>query len=181
MRGRTALVTSLVLGALLVGLVLVLATRDPATTRVAKSRLVGKPAPPIVGESVMDGEAFDLQDHRGRFVLVNFFATWCTPCIEEHDDLVRFANTHAVADDARVVSVVYSDTKEDVRRFFEQRGGDWPVVPDDDGSIATSYAVIRVPESYLVGPDGTVVLKIIGGIRADQLEELFAEAAARYR
>jgi cytochrome c biogenesis protein CcmG/thiol:disulfide interchange protein DsbE len=181
MRGRTALVTSLVLGALLVGLVLVLATREPATTRVAKSRLVGKAAPAITGSSVTGGGSFDLADHRGRFVLVNFFATWCTPCIEEHDDLVQFADTHAAAGDASVVSVVYSDTTDDVRRFFEQRGGDWPVVADDDGSVATSYAVIRVPESYLVGPDGRVVLKITGGIKADQLEELYAEAVARYR
>lgn len=181
MRSRTALVTSAVLAVLLVGLVVVLATREPATTRVAKSRLVGREAPAISGESVLDGESFDLRDHRGRFVLVNFFATWCTPCIEEHDDLVRFSEVHQEAGDARVVSVVYSDKQDDVRRFFEQRGGDWPVVGDPDGAAATSYAVIRVPESYLVGPDGRVLVKIIGGIEYEQLEELFADVAARYR
>jgi cytochrome c biogenesis protein CcmG/thiol:disulfide interchange protein DsbE len=99
-----------------------------------------------------DGEAFDLADERGRFTLVNFFATWCVPCVEEHDDLVRFANTHAIADDARVVSVVFSDRPGDVERFFE---------------------------SYLVAPDGRVVLKLLGGVRFDRLEELFAEASTR--
>ena len=176
---RTALVTSVVLGVLLVGLVLVLATRDPASTRVAKSRLLGRPAPAIVGDSVVSGDRFDIADQRGRFVLVNFFATWCTPCVEEHDDLVRFANTHAVADDARVVSVVFSDDPRDVERFFEQRGGDWPVLADQDGSIATSYGVTGVPESYLVAPDGRVVLKLLGGVRHDRLEELFTEASRR--
>ena len=176
MRSRTALVTSVVLGVLLVGLVVVLATREPATTRVAKSRLLGREAPAIVGESVTTGDRFDIAGERGRFVLVNFFATWCVPCVEEHDDLVRFANTHAVADDARVVSVVFSDDPRDVERFFDERGGDWPVLGDEDGSIATSYGVTGVPESYLVAPDGRVVLKLLGGVRYDELERLFQEA-----
>ena len=174
---RTALVTSIVLGVVLLGLVLVLATREPATTRVAKSRLVGRPAPAIVGDSVVGGDRFDLDAGRGRFVLVNFFATWCGPCVEEHDDLVRFANTHAVADDARVVSVVFSDTPENIEDFFDENGGDWPVLADRDGSIATSYGVTGVPESYLVAPDGRVVLKLLGGVRYDELERLFVEAS----
>lgn len=179
MRGRTALVTSIVLGVLLVGLVAVLATREPATTRVAKSRLLGLQAPALVGQSMTTGDRFDLGDERGRFVLVNFFAAWCVPCVEEHDDLVRFANTHAVADDARVVSVVFNDTPENVKAFFDERGGDWPVLADQDGSIAVSYGVTGVPESYLVAPDGRVVLKLLGGVRYDELERLFQEASGR--
>ncbi len=179
MRGRTALVTSAVLGVLLVGLVVILATREPATTRVAKSRLLGREAPAIVGDSVVGGDRFDIADARGRFVLVNFFAAWCGPCVEEHDDLVRFANTHAVADDARVVSVVFNDTPSNVERFFDERGGDWPVLTDGDGSIAVAYGVTGVPESYLVAPDGRVVLKLLGGVRYDELERLFVEASGR--
>ena len=155
------------LAVLLAGLVVVLATRDPATTRVAKSPLVGRPAPVAGG--------LDLADHEGRFVLVNFFATWCDPCRREHDDLLRFANAHEVAGDADLVSVVFSDEFEEVEAFFDEHGGDWPVFDDDDGAIATAWGVSGVPESYLVAPDGTVVAKLIGGVRYDQLEEFFAE------
>lgn len=175
---RTALVTSIVLGALLVGLIVVLATRDPATTRVAKSRLLGRDAPAIVGDSIVTGDPFSLADERGRFVLVNFFATWCTPCIEEHDDLVAFSNAHAIAGDASVVSVIFSDDPDNVEAFFEENGGDWPIVLDTDGRIATDWGVARVPESYLVAPNGQVRAKIVGGIEASRLEQLLAEAKA---
>ena len=155
------------LAVLLAGLVLVLATRDSATTRMAKSPLVGRLAP-AAGE-------LDLAEHEGRFVLLNFFATWCVPCRAEHDDLVRFANAHAVTGDADVVSVVFSDKPEEVQKFFARNGGDWPVFEDEDGAIATAWGVSGVPESYLVAPDGTVVAKLIGGVRYDRLEEFFAE------
>jgi cytochrome c biogenesis protein CcmG, thiol:disulfide interchange protein DsbE len=180
MRGRTALVTSVALAVLLAGFVLVLATRDPATTRVAKSRLLGRPAPAVVGPSMLGGAPFDLAAEQGRFVLVNFFATWCIPCIEEHDDLVAFSEAHDEAGDATVVSIVFSDEASEVERFFARRGGDWPVLDDADGSIATAFGVTGVPESYLVAPDGRVVLKLVGGIRFAELEELFAGAVERW-
>lgn len=147
--------------AVLVG---ILFTRQPATQRLVKSPLVGKLAPEV--------ETFDVDQYRGRFVLVNFFATWCIPCKEEHDDLVRFAAAHP--DDGRVVSVVFSDDPDDVEAFFERRGGDWPILRDEDGAIATAWGVARVPESYLVAPSGRVVGKITGGVTFDFLEEQLA-------
>ena len=85
----------------------------------------------------------------------------------------------AHADEARVVSVVFDDEPDEVEAFFQRRGGDWPVLRDEDGSVAVSYGVTGVPESYLVAPDGRVVLKLIGGVRYERLEELFAQAAGR--
>ena len=166
MRSRVALISAVVLAVLLGAFVFVLATADPSTTRLAETPLLGKQAPAL-GEEVAAGE--------GRWTLVNFFATWCIPCVEEHDDLVAFSNTHAVAGDAEVVSVVFSDDPDDVEAFFDEHGGDWPVFEDDDGAIATAWGVSGVPESYLVAPDGTVVAKLIGGVRYGRLEELFAE------
>ena len=85
-------------------------------------------------------------------MLVNFFATWCVPCQREHDELAAFDDRHDAAGDAVVVSVVFDDTTEDARDFFEEEGGDWPVVVGDQGDIALDYGVIEVPESYLVEP-----------------------------
>ena len=74
-RGRTALVVSVVVAVLAIAFVVVLATRDPATDRKADSALVGQAAPPVAGRT-LDGGSFDLDDHQGRWVVVNFFATW---------------------------------------------------------------------------------------------------------
>jgi cytochrome c biogenesis protein CcmG, thiol:disulfide interchange protein DsbE len=90
---------------------------------------------------------------------------------------VRFADAHP--DDARVISVVFSDDPDDVKRFFDERGGDWPIVHDDDGAIATAWGVARVPESYLVGPNGRVVGKITGGVTFEFLEAQLARYGRR--
>jgi cytochrome c biogenesis protein CcmG/thiol:disulfide interchange protein DsbE len=159
--------------------VVVLATREPATNRTVDSPLLGKAAPALAGNSMLDGERFDLRDEEGRWVLVNFFATWCEPCRKEHPELVRFAQDHQVADDARVVSVVFEDQADDVERWFRDNGGDWPVVDSPDGSIVVDWSVSGVPESYLVDPSGGVRAKIVGGVDADKLDDLLRRAQAQ--
>jgi cytochrome c biogenesis protein CcmG, thiol:disulfide interchange protein DsbE len=168
-RRRVGLVVSAVVAVVLVAFVAVLATREPATERRASSPLIGKVAPALAGETV-DGGSFDIDDHRGRWVLVNFFATWCQPCVQEHPELVRFSQAHAAADDALVVSVVYDESDLGrVRDFFAERGGDWPVV--SDGLLpAVDYGVVKVPESYLVAPNGIVVQKYTGGVTQGMIE-----------
>ena len=167
-------------GVVLLSLVVLLATRDPATMTVARSPLVGRPAPELTGESVLDDDTtVRLSTLRGRFVLVNFVASWCVPCQREHDDLVRFSNAHAAIGDAVVLGVVWDDTTANIRRFFERRGGDWPVIDDANGKVALAFGVRGPPESFLVAPDGTVLTRIVGEIQDDKLEELLAKAQGR--
>ena len=172
-RTATVLVPVLVVAVLIGFVVVVLATREPAANRVVDSPLVGQQAPAIEG-TTMDGGSYSLATERGRFTLVNFFATWCVPCQREHDDLAAFDARHRRIGDAGVVTIVFDDSPENARAFFAERGGDWPVIVSDDGDIALDYSVAGVPESYLVGPDGRMLAKIIGGVTEEGLDELLA-------
>jgi cytochrome c biogenesis protein CcmG/thiol:disulfide interchange protein DsbE len=160
-RSRTALIASVVVGLVMVLLVALLITRDPAEERQTASPLIGKAAPALGGK-VLRGDAFDL-GATDDWVVVNFFASWCTPCIREHPQLREFQAAHEEAGDARVVSVVYGDTSARVEEFFDENGGDWTVLDDDDGRTALDWAVAKVPESFVVAPDGTVVQRFATG------------------
>jgi cytochrome c biogenesis protein CcmG/thiol:disulfide interchange protein DsbE len=160
----------------LAGFVGVLATRDPATDREVHSALIGKVAPAVAGKT-LDGKTFNLDNQRGRWVVVNFFATWCRECVVEHPQLNAFQKEHAGKGDARLVSVLYDDSPDDARKYFEERGGKWPLVLDD-GTIATYYGVTAVPESYLVAPNGRVYKKLVGGVTKEGIDGLMAEADA---
>ena len=84
------------------------------------------------------------------------------PCIAEHPELVAFSRSHAAAGDAAVVSVVFDDTAANVEAFFEENGGDWPVIADDSGRVAVAYGVTGVPESYMVAPSGLGGVEVPG-------------------
>ena len=157
-------------------LVLVLATRDSAFERSASSPIVGGLAPPVAGVTTA-GEPFDLDDWRGRWVIVNFFQSTCVPCIIEHPELVAFSERHA-AGDAEVVSVVFDDSVDNVRGFFAANGGDWPVLVEGASEAAIAYGVTGVPESYLVAPSGAVVWKQLGGVTADAIDDVIARFTA---
>ena len=73
-----------------------------------------------------------------------------------------------------VISVVYGDKAADVRRFFEEKGGDWTVLDSDDGRTALDWGVAKVPESFLVSPTGVVVERFQGGVVASDVEDLIA-------
>ena len=170
---RAATAVGLVLAAL-VGVLIWGVAKGPAVERAfGKSPLDGKAAPALSGPT-LDGQSADLGRLKGNWVVVNFFATWCPPCIAEHPELVNFAESNATAN-RKVVSVVFDDVPTIVADFFERKGGDWPVLLDDGGA-AVDWAVSRIPESIIVDPNGIVRGKVKGGVRADVLNRLIDEA-----
>ena len=171
---------ALAVGLVLAVLVAVFATREAGQDRMT-THLVGAVAPPVSG-STLDGDHWDLDDQRGRWVLVNFFSTTCVPCVEEHPELVAFAGEHDGSDPAvpevRVVSVAFDDRPASISRFFADHGGGWPVLPADTGRIVVDWGVVAVPESYLVAPSGYVAAKVIGGVVREDLDGILSRAVA---
>lgn len=170
-RRHTARNAAIVVGAVLVGLVVLLATRGVAEG--PNSRIVGQAAPEFRGET-LDGGTFNLAQHRGEWVVVNFFATWCTPCRIEHPEMKDFVERHR-GDPVQLVSVAFDDQPDAIREFFAEQGGDWPVLSTDTGGIALDYGVQTVPESYVVAPSGQVVGRA-EGVTADDLDAIIEAA-----
>ena len=172
MKYRAAIIAGVVAVAL-GALVLLFATspkgEDSSTS--ADSPIEGKLAPALSGTTV-DGQKFDLDKQRGKWVLVNFFATWCPPCVQEHPQLVKFSQD--TAGTAQVVSVAFDDTPEKINEFFAEKGGDWPVLAKETDNASIDYGVVKLPESFLVNPEGTVVKKLAGGVTAAELEKIIA-------
>jgi cytochrome c biogenesis protein CcmG/thiol:disulfide interchange protein DsbE len=163
---------TLVVGAALVAL---LATRPPETATEVDTPLVGQSAPGIAG-ATLGGGPFNLAAERGRWVVVNFFASWCPPCQQEQPELVAFAYAHRAAGDAALVGVVFDDGTSTARSFMRSTGASWPSVVDPGGQIALDYGVRGPPETFLVSPGGTVVAHFDGPMTNGALDYWLARA-----
>jgi cytochrome c biogenesis protein CcmG/thiol:disulfide interchange protein DsbE len=151
-RSHAARNAALAVGAVVLLLIVVLATRKPPED--AKNPLVGRRVPALAGPTIHGGTV-DIDSFRGKWVVVNFLASWCTGCLAEHPDLVRFAGEHR--DDAQILGVGFDDSPENLRTFFQEHGGDWPVVLSDGNRVAVDFGVTGVPESFVVAPNGRIV------------------------
>ncbi len=164
-----ARITSIVVGVVVAGLIVLFAfgRDDPEADA---SDLLGARAAPVQGELLDASGAFDIDDHRGSWVLVNFFATWCPPCVAEHPELVELERWGADRGDLQLVSVVFNDPPDAVARFFDERGGGWPVI--DNPTVAVDWRVAQIPESFLVSPSGQVVLHVEGQLAASEIKRV---------
>ncbi len=174
-RSRVALISAVAVGCVTALLVAVLATSKDASKvgTVATSPLQNRPAPVISGPTV-DGATIALSAYKGKWVLVNFFASWCVPCQQEQGDLVKFQNAHA-SGDAVVFGVRFDDPDIGaIQDLMNKSGGKWPIVDDPDAKIR--YSVTGPPESFLISPGGVVLVHIIGPISDAKLEDLLNQA-----
>ncbi|MFO7587574.1 MAG: TlpA disulfide reductase family protein [Gemmatimonadota bacterium] len=131
--------------------------------------------------ATMDGDTVDLADLRGKAVVLNFWASWCIPCRQEHDVLKLTEATYD-EEDVVVLGVVYQDTEENARRFLRQLGGDWAHLLDPTQRTAIDFGVYGVPETFFIGPDGQIARKKVGPVTWDlvkpTVDSLIATAQA---
>jgi cytochrome c biogenesis protein CcmG/thiol:disulfide interchange protein DsbE len=171
-----------ILAVVVIALIALLATRAPSSARKTRSPLLGEIAPHTAG-TTLDGARIDIDSFRGRWVFVNFFASWCTPCQIEQPELQAFVGEHQDEGDVQLVGVTYDNKAADARAFFEQRGGGWPVIDDPENSIGVAYGVAQVPETFVISPDGVVVEHFPGGVTRKALDGVITDfeqsAAAR--
>ena len=171
---RTVLAVGIVITAALVGVLFLGLGKDPA---VIRSPLIGKPAPTFALREVGTNRTVDISSFRGKPLVINFWATWCGPCWEEHPVLV--ANARMLQPNVQFLGVVFQDKEEKILGFLEQRGTSYPTLVDDKGKTAIAYGVGGVPETYFLDATGKIVAKHAGPMSADDIQMNLQKAMAQ--
>ena len=161
---RRVLVAGLVVTLPLLGVLVANLGRDPHRV---DSPLIGRPAPAFSLTPVAGGAAVSLEALRGRPVVLNFWATWCVPCLEEHAVLARAARDAGA--DVQFLGIVYEDEEAEVLAFLRNQGSAYPSLLDSEGKVAIAYGVYGVPETFFIDAAGTIVEKYVGALDAEVL------------
>ncbi len=148
---RLILVGAIALIVLAIGVMVVTADNNRRTTNplVAERTATDFTLPGLV-------EDVSLADFRGRYVLVNFWASWCPPCKAEMPDLYAYHRQYQERG-FTLLAVNVGEDKATVEQFLQANGFDFPVALDMSGAVFNRYGGDGLPSSYLIGPDGKVV------------------------
>jgi len=136
----------------------------------------GQPAPGITG-TALDGTAVDLEAYRGRPVVVNFWASWCTPCREEFPLFAERLAELGPRDGLVMIGVLYKDDPASAQRFLDEFGETWPTIPDPDNEIAADYRVVAPPQTYFIDAEGILRGIQIGEVREEDFATQYAKIA----
>lgn len=116
----------------------------------------------------LNGDQVTLSDLRGRYVLVNFWATWCIPCRKEMPYLEKISVEHS--DQLTVLAINMNEDSDRVRPFIEEAGFTYPILLDPSDKLAIEHNVRGLPVSFIVGPDGDIVYRRIGEILPEEFD-----------
>ena len=161
---RTVLGVGLFIAIAVIGVLFLGLGKDP--NRIDSPR-IGRTAPSFALREVGTGRTIGLEQFRGKPVVLNFWATWCGPCYEEHPILV--ANARRLGSQAQFLGVVFQDSEEKILKFLADRGSGYPTVVDDAGKTAIAYGVGGIPETFFLDAKGTIVAKHAGPVSTDLL------------
>ena len=143
-----------------------------------------------LGEPVPGGQAPDfvlrdlqmnlirLSDFRGAPVILNFFASWCGPCLTELP-LIQEAHLKAEDQGYAVLGIVFQDSRGAVKLLAESENLTFPMVIDGDDSVGRAYRVIGPPYTFFINSNGTVVSVIAGAMEKETLEHNLTQLLAK--
>jgi cytochrome c biogenesis protein CcmG/thiol:disulfide interchange protein DsbE len=149
--------------------------RDPSVLQPA---LDGKNAPAFSLRTLDGRTEYTLRELRGQVVVLNFWASWCADCRVEHSTLQMAFDRYR---DQKVMflGVSFEDQESAARSFARQLGMGWPLLADPGSATAIDYGVSGVPETIVIGPDGSVVGKTAGPVAYATLSSQISRAAAK--
>lgn len=142
----------------------------------------GAPAAPPIELNTLNGEPLALADLRGKVVVVNFWATWCEPCVEEMPSMQRLRDKLR-GEPFEILAVNYQEGAPRIRAFLQKVSVGFPIVRDTDGSVARAWNARVFPSSYVIGADGRIRYALVGSIdwSAPTVEKTLRELMPRAR
>lgn len=166
---RVLLSAALLCSALLAGSI-AQATSTPTGTAVAEK--------PALEVELLDGSRFDLAEHRGKYVVVNYWATWCGPCIKEMPELRAWDERRA---DGVVIGLAYEEIeKDDLLKWLEKRPAGYPIALIDVFDPPKAFGTPRgLPLTIVIGPEGDVLKRYTGPVTAKDLDAVAPALPAR--
>ena len=138
---------------------LLIIERDPSEL---PSNLIGKNVPKFETDSLLKNERFvSSKEFGNEIILVNFFATWCLPCRDEHIYIKRFSDEKGI----RVIGINYKDNPKNAIRWLKNLGNPYSDVPvDSNGRIAIDWGVYGIPETFIVNSKAIIKYRHIGPV-----------------
>tara|TARA_B100001123_G_C15299372_1_gene1020464 strand:- start:1961 stop:2497 length:537 start_codon:yes stop_codon:yes gene_type:complete len=151
---------------------LLLIDRNPSEL---PSSLINKKIPVFVGKSLFNGNIFVSKKEFGnQIILVNFFATWCGPCREEHSFIKKLSNK----ENLKIIGINYKDDVDKTILWLKELGNPYSdVIIDKDGSIGIEWGVYGIPETFVVDKNSKIKYKILGPINEKNYERLVLKIA----
>ena len=113
------------------------------------------------------GNEFSLAENKGKVILINFFATWCGPCVLELPHIQKIWEAHRYDGDFKLMVIGREETEEAVANFRSQNGYSFPMAADSDRSLYSRFARELIPRNYLIGSDGRICFVSTGFIEPD--------------
>jgi cytochrome c biogenesis protein CcmG/thiol:disulfide interchange protein DsbE len=156
---------------------IVLATQVSSDPReeALRSPLLGKAVPALAVRS-LEGDEITRESLAGKAVIVNFWNSWCPPCLDELPALKTFYDRHADEGDFQMVGIVRDDPRDNIVKAVRKEGIDWTVAMDPDAKAALDFGTRGQPETFAISPDGVIVGAQIGPSDVRGLEKLLAAA-----
>ncbi|MCB1864640.1 MAG: TlpA family protein disulfide reductase [Chromatiales bacterium] len=155
----------------------VAATHSPAASPAAPTRVLlpyrGALENPGLSRPDLDGNTQDLADYRGRVVLLNFWASWCPPCVHEIPSMAR-VQERLRAQGFAILAVNLGENPADIRAFLERHPVNFPVLVDPDQAEPHRWRVFAFPTSYLLDKTGRIRFAVAGGIDWEETAALAA-------
>lgn len=154
---------------LLVPLVAVLYMNLGHDPTAIETPMVGRQAPPFTLRPAGGGDPIALADFSGTPVVLNFWASWCQPCAQEHPFVVAAARHWQGR--VQFLGVVYEDEEQNALAYLRLRGGaPYPSLMDPNDTAAIAYGIYGVPETFFIDANGKIVDKVVGPLNSYELE-----------
>ncbi len=150
--------------------------RDPSFIPSAQ---IGQPAKAFTLERLNGGGLIELDAYRGKWVILNFWASWCGACRQEHGLLVETGKRFSGDKSIQLIGVNFRDSEPGARRFLERLGTfPYPSGLDPRGRVGIDFGVYGLPETFLVSPQGKITSRHVGALTRDAIREMLGPALA---